>query len=109
MKESAVDRERAVVAHDQAPEVSEPGVGAFDNPTPSVASQRSAILRGRPDAIPLVRANQFDAALPQAFPQRIAVIRFVGNHPQRLLSRSARTMMPSYPDRRQRRLRELDF
>src|ERR1700676_1293026 len=40
MKESAIDRERAVVAHDQAPEVTEPGVGAFDNPSPPVAPQR---------------------------------------------------------------------
>ena len=44
MKEGAIDRERAVVADDQAPEVSEPGVGAFDNPSPSIAPQRSAIL-----------------------------------------------------------------
>ena len=40
MKESAIDLERAVVAHDQAPEVTEPGVGAFDNPSPPVAPQR---------------------------------------------------------------------
>ncbi len=47
MKEGAIDRERAVVAHDQAPEVSEPGVGAFHDPSPPVAPQRSAILRRR--------------------------------------------------------------
>ena len=45
MKECAIDGERAVVPHDQAPEVSEPGVGAFDNPSPAVAPQGSAILR----------------------------------------------------------------
>jgi len=47
MKEGTVDRERAVVAHDQAPEVTEPGVGAFDNPASAVAPQRSAVLGRR--------------------------------------------------------------
>ena len=68
MKEGTIDRERAVVAYDQAPEVSEPSVGAFDNPSPPVAAQRSAILGCGPDAIPLVRTDQFDTPLPQAFP-----------------------------------------
>src|ERR1039458_5456968 len=109
MKEGAVDRERAVVAHDQASEVSEPRIRPFDNPSPSVAPQCATILRGWPNAIPLVRADQFDASLPQAFPQRIAVIGFVGDHPHRLLPRTARVMTPSYADRRERRLGELDF
>src|ERR1039457_885687 len=109
MKEGAVDRERAVVAHDQASEGSEPRIRPFDNPSPSVAPQCATILRGWPNAIPLVRADQFDASLPQAFPQRIAVIGFVGDHPHRLLPRTARVMTPPYSDRRQRRLREFDF
>lgn len=57
MKERAIDRERAVLAHHQAPEVSEPGVGAFDDPSPAVAPQRSAVLGGRAHAILLVRAD----------------------------------------------------
>ena len=109
MKERAIDRERAVVAHDQAPEVSQPGVGAFHDPSPPVAPQRSSILRRRPNAILLVRADQFDPALPQALPQWIAVVGFVGDHPHRLLPRTARVMTPPYPDRRERRLREPDF
>src|SRR5271169_1492351 len=109
MKERAIDGERAVVAHHQASEVSQPGVGAFDDPSPPVTSQGSAILRRGPNAILLVRADQFDPALPQSLQQRIAVIRFVGNHPQRLLPGTARAMTSTYSDRRQRRLRELDF
>src|SRR6202158_213677 len=109
MKEGPIDRERAVVAHDQAPEVSQPGVGAFHDPSPSVPPQSPAILGCGPNAIPLVRTDQFDPPLLQAFPQRIAVIRFVGNHPQRFLPRTARLMTPSYLDRRERRLREFDF
>ena len=109
MKERAIDRERAVVAHDQSPEVSEPGVGAFDNPPPPVAPQRSAILRRGSHTIPLVRTNQFDPALLQAPSQRIAVIGFVGNDAQRLLPRTARVMSASYSNRRERRFREFDF
>lgn len=109
MKERAIDGERTVIAHNQASEVSEPGVGSFDNPSPPVAPQRSAILSCGANAVSLVRTDQFDPPLLQPFPQRIAVIRFVGDHPQRLLSWTARVVTPCYADRRQRRLRELDF
>ena len=81
MKERAIDRERAVVAHDQAPEVTEPGVGAFDNPSPSVAPQRSTVLRRRFLSVRAMGHDQFNTSLPQSFPQRIAVIGFVGDHP----------------------------
>src|SRR5258708_2836897 len=109
MKERAVDRERTVVADDQAPEVAEPGVGALDDPSPSVAPQRSTVLRRGPHTIPLVRTDQFNSSLPQPLPQRIAVIGFIGDHPQRFLPRTARVMTPPYPDRRERRLGEFDF
>lgn len=66
MKERAVDGERAVVAYDQAPKVSQPGVGAFHDPSPSIAPQRASILGRGPNAILLVRADQFDPALSQA-------------------------------------------
>ena len=109
MKECAKDCERAVVAHHQALDVSEPCVGAFDDPAPPVTPQGSAILRRGPHAILLVRTDQFDRALPETLPQRIAVISFVGNHAERLLPRTARAMTSTYSDRRERRLRELDF
>jgi hypothetical protein len=105
MKKSTIDREQTVVAYKQASEVSQPGIGAFHDPSPLVTSQDSSVLGGRTDAIPLVRADQFDSALPQALPQRIAVVGFVGNHAHRLLPRTARVMAPSYSDRRERRLR----
>jgi hypothetical protein len=109
MKEGLIDRERAIVPHNQASEVSDPGVGAFDNPSPAIAPQRSTILRRGPNAVLLVRTDQFDAALPQPFAQWIAVISFVGDHTQRLLPRTARMMTPPYADRRERRLRKFDF
>lgn len=109
MKKCAIDGERAVVAHHQAPEVPEPGVGAFNNPSSPVAPQRSAILGCWPNAILLVRTDQFDPALPQTFPQRIAVVGFVGDDSQRLLPRTARVMRSPYADRRERRLGKFDF
>jgi hypothetical protein len=109
MKESAIDCERAVVASDQVPKISEPGVGAFDDPSPPVAPRRSAILRCGPNAISDVRENQFDSALPQAFPQRIRVVGFVGDHPHRLLPRPARVITLCQADRREHRFREPGF
>ena len=89
MKKSTIDRERTIVAHDQASEVSQPGIGTFHDPSPLVTSQDSSVLGGRPHAIPLVRTDQFNSALPQALPQRIAIVGFVGNHAHRLLPRTA--------------------
>src|SRR5580704_14991958 len=109
MKEGAIDGERAVVAHHQTSEVSQPAVGAFHDPSPLVTPQGSAVLGCRPNAILLVRADQSDPTPLQALPQRIAVVRFVGNHAHRLLPGTAPGMTPSYPDRRERRFRELDF
>jgi hypothetical protein len=109
MKECAIDRERAIVTHRQASKIPEPGVGAFHDPSSPVAPQRSAILRRGPHAILFVRADQFDPATPQTLSQRITVVGFVGDHPQRFLLRTARVMTASYTDRRERRLRELDF
>lgn len=51
MKECAVDRERAVVAHHQVPEVPELADGAFDDPAPPVPPQLAPGLRGWTNAI----------------------------------------------------------
>src|SRR5712692_3796589 len=109
MKERAIYRERAVVAHHQAAEVSEPGVGAFDDPATPVPPQRSAILRRRFLAVGAMRRDQFDSAPCQPLAQRIAIVGFVGDHPHRFLPRTPCTMTPTYADRRERRFREADF
>jgi hypothetical protein len=56
-----------------------------------------------------VRADQFDPTLPQTLAQRIAVVGFVDDHPQRFLPRTTRVMTPPYADRAERRFREFDF
>jgi len=87
-------------------EVSEPRVGPFDDPQSFVAPQRSSVLRGRPNAILLVRADQLDFATPQASPQWVAVIGLVGDHSHGFLPRTARLMASAYADRPQNRLDE---
>ena len=109
MKERPVDLERAVIAHNQAPVIPQPANGALHDPAAAIAPQGAAILRRRTNAILFVRADQFAAALPQPLAQRVAVISLVGNHPHRLLPRSARMVTPPYADGRERRLREPDF
>src|SRR6266699_3531729 len=109
MKERPIDLERAVIAHNQAPVIPQPADGTLDDPAAPIPPQRATILRGRTNAILLVRADQFDSALSQPLSQRIAVVGFVCNHAHRLLPRSAGTVTPTYADRRERRLREADF
>jgi hypothetical protein len=109
MKERAIDRERAVVAHHQAAEVSAPGVSAFDDPATPVPPQRSAILRRRFLAVGAMRRDQCDSAPCQPLAQRIAVVGFVGDHPHRFLPRTPCTRTPTYADRRERGFREPDF
>jgi hypothetical protein len=109
MKERPVNCEGTVVAHDQASEVPQPRVGALDDPAPLVPPKRASILRCRPNAISLVRTDQFDPALPQPLSQWIAVVRFVSDYPHRLLPRPAGVMTPPYPDCRERRFRQPDF
>jgi len=109
MKERSVDLERTVITHDESAEVSQPGEGALDRPVPSVAPQNASILRRCAMAVRAMRRDQQDAPSPQARSQRIAVVTFVGNHPQRLLPRSARAMPSAYTDSRKRRLREPDL
>ncbi len=109
MKERPVNLERAVVAHYQAAVVPQPADGSLDDPAAPIPPQRATVLCCRSNAIPFVRADQFDPTLPQTLPQRIAVIGFVGNHAHRLLPRSARMMASAYADRRERGLGEPDF
>ena len=62
MKERTVDPERAIIAHDQAPVIVQPADRSFDNPAPLVAPQCVTTLRGRPDAIPLVRKTYYQCS-----------------------------------------------
>jgi hypothetical protein len=109
MEERVVNRERAVVANHQTAEVAEVREGALDFPAPSVASQRSSVLRHRFAPIPAVRRDQFDPPRRQPLAQRIAVVTTIRDQAQRFLPRPSRVGSAAYADRRQRRFRKPRF
>src|SRR3989442_9319311 len=87
MKECAVNRERAVIANHQMPEVAEPREGALDFPAPAVAPQRSSVLGHRFASIPAMRGDQLDPALSQPLSQRVTVVTRSEEHTSELQSR----------------------
>ena len=109
MNECLVDGEGTVMAHNKSAEVAQPSDGALDDPALLVASQHATVLRRRPVPIGTVRGNQHDAAMPQPFPQPIAVVSLVANHPRRLLSWASAAVSPPDLDRRQGFFRQPDF
>ena len=109
MNECLVDGERAVIPHDQSPEVAQPRDAALHDPALLVASQHPTVLGWRPVPVGTVRGNQHHAAPLQPCAQRIAVVPLVGNHPRRLLSWASRVVPPPDSDRRQRFFRQPDF
>ncbi len=109
MKESFVNRDRAIVADNQPAEVAEPGEGAFHLPATPIPAQRPSILRARLAAIPAVGCYQFNSARRQPLAQRIAVVGAIGNHSRWLLTWPSAAMSPGYVDRRERFFREPDL
>ncbi len=108
MDKRLIHHDISFVAYDESPEVSEPGDGSFDDPAPSIAPQRTAILCRRFDAVDLVRADHLDAARRQSLPQRIAVVAAVQNDALRSISRSA-APCTRHLHRGQRRFQQLHF
>ena len=92
MKERLIDRERAVIAHDQPPIVTQPADSAFHDPAPFVAPQGTAVLGGRSGAVLMVGSDQFDAPSGQPRARRITVVTAVANHAPGLLPRTAGTV-----------------
>src|SRR6266576_4683221 len=78
-----------LMTHQQSAELAQPGVGAFDDPTPPVAAQFAPIFVAPLPIVLPVRRDQLDAAFLQSFTQRIGIVGGVGNHPFRLLPRTA--------------------
>lgn len=74
------------MTHQQSAELAQPGVGAFDDPTPPVAAQFAPIFVASVPIVLPVRRDQLDAAFLQSFAQRIGIVGGVGNYPFRLLS-----------------------
>jgi hypothetical protein len=109
MKESLVNLQRSIVAHHQSSEVAQPSEGAFYCPASPVSPERPSVLRRGLAPILAVRGDQLDAACCQVPPQRVTVVTPVGNQALRLLPGTPGSVPSPYPDRRERRLDELDF
>ena len=73
----------------QSSELAKPGVGSFDDPAPLVAAQFAPIFVTPLLIVLPVRRDQLDAAFLQSLAQRIRIVGGIGNHPFRLLSRTA--------------------
>jgi hypothetical protein len=70
-------------------ELTEPCVGAFDDPPALIASEFPAVLVPAVFAVLAVWNDEVDAALFESLSQRIGVVGAIGDHAFRLLSRTA--------------------
>ena len=77
------------MANQQSAELTEPCVGALDDPAALVASKLSAVLVASVLAVLAVWNDEVDTALGQPLAQRIGVVGTVGDHPFRLRSWAA--------------------
>jgi len=83
MKECLVNRNLSFPADDQSTEVLQPCKCPLDRPSSPVTPQFTAILIFLFLVIFPIRADQINPSLGQSFTQRIAVVSFVGDNPNR--------------------------
>jgi hypothetical protein len=77
------------MANEESAELTEPCVGAFDDPAALVASEFPAVLVAPVFAVLAIRNDEVDAALVESLAQGIGVVGAIGDHAFRLLPRAA--------------------
>jgi hypothetical protein len=77
------------MAHEESAELTEPGVGSFDDPAALISSEFSAVLVAPVLAVLAIGHDEVDTALCEPFAQRIGVIGAVGDYAFGLLPRTA--------------------
>jgi hypothetical protein len=77
------------MANQESAELTEPGVGTFDDPASFVTPEFSAVLVAPELAVLAIGNDEVDAALGQPFAQRIGVVGAIGDHTFRPLPRPA--------------------
>jgi len=77
------------MANEESAELTKPGVGAFDDPSPLVAPEFAPVFVSPKLAVFAVRNDEVDASLLQPFAQRIGVVGAVCDHALRLAPRAA--------------------
>ncbi len=95
------------MADQQSAKLSQPCVGAFDDPSALVAAQFPAIFVPLRLVVLSVRRNEFDAAPLPSLAQRIGVIAAIRDHTLRLLARTA--FRPGDADLGERGVRKRNF
>jgi hypothetical protein len=81
LDEAEVVERVALVAHDQAPEVAQPGEEALDLPATSEAAQRTAILRLGACAAAPVRRDHLDAQRHERLVEWVGVVGTIADEP----------------------------
>jgi hypothetical protein len=77
------------MAHQQSAELTEPGVGAFDDPAALVSSELTSILVLPQLVVGPIGHDQLDTSLAKPFTQRVGVVGAVSDHTLRLLPRTS--------------------
>jgi len=72
---------RALITHDQTPEIVQPGVGTLHNPPATITAQAAPILMGGPTVVRAGGNEGLNAAGVQGGSDRIAIIPPVSNQP----------------------------
>ena len=95
----------AVVAHLDAAEVLQPGVGALDFPAFAIAAQLALVFKTAVADVFAIGDNQLASTLFEPLPQGIGIVAAIGNHPSQA---GARTPAPfaRNPHRIERALRQ---
>lgn len=77
------------MAHEESSELSEPGVGAFDDPAALISPELPAVFIAPVLAALAVRHDEVDAPFGQPFAQRVGIIGTVRDHALWLVARPA--------------------
>jgi hypothetical protein len=89
MEKCPVNRNQAIPANNQTPEVTQPSKGSLDFPPPAIAPQFSTILQLGLFPITPMRADQLNLLDLQPLSQRITVVGLVSDQPPHTLARPA--------------------
>ena len=87
--EGLKDGDQAVISDLDAAEVLQPGVGTFDFPASSIASQRAFVFEATVTNMAAIRNDQLDSASIQSHAQRVGIVAAAGEDAAEMGARSS--------------------